>query len=170
MFMGPHAQLRIQAGTLAGVRRPTETLSGQAQLLTELMHGLVSPVLETEGITGPTFELLTAIHATQGKASQARVAEVLGVTPPTLCESVKVAVRLGLILQEANPRDRRAKRLALTGKGNKIVRKALERMQTGEQAMVAGIADGELDSAIATMAAAVKNLARYEQESDADQP
>ena len=150
------------------MRRPTETLSGQAQLLTELMHGLVGPVLEHESVSGPTFELLTAIHATQGKASQARVAEVLGVTPPTLCESVKVAVRQGLILQEANPRDRRAKRLILTAKGNKIVRKALEKMQTGEAAMVAGIAEGELDAAITTIATAVRNLARYEQQSEAD--
>ena len=29
---------------------------------------------ERESVSGPTFELLTAIHATQGKASQARVA------------------------------------------------------------------------------------------------
>ena len=130
------------------------------------MHGLVSPVLERENVSGPTFELLTAIHATQGKASQARVAEVLGVTPPTLCESVKVAVRQGLILQEANPRDRRAKRLSLTGKGNRIVRKALEKMQTGEAAMVVGIAEGQPDSAITTIAAAVRNLARYEQDSE----
>lgn len=130
------------------------------------MHGLVGPVLEREGVTGPTFELLTAIHATQGKASQARVAEVLGVTPPTLCESVKVAVRSGLIVQEANPRDRRAKRLSLTAKGNRIVRKALEKMQTGEEAMIDGISDAELDAAITTIAAAVKNLARYEQQSE----
>jgi DNA-binding MarR family transcriptional regulator len=131
------------------------------------MHGLVGPVLERESVSGPTFELLTAIHATQGKASQARVAEVLGVTPPTLCESVKVAVRQGLIVQEANPRDRRAKRLALTAKGNRVVRKAIEKMQTGEEAMIAGISDAELDGAIATISAAVRNLARYEQQVDA---
>src|SRR5579862_9784599 len=148
------------------VRRPTETLSGQAQLLTELMHGLVGPVLDRENVSGPTFELLTAIHATQGKASQARVAELLGITPPTLCESVKVAVRQGLIVQEAYPRDKRAKRLGLTGKGNRNVRKALEKMQTGEDAMIAGIANGELDSAIATIATAVRNLARYEEQAD----
>lgn len=131
------------------------------------MHGLVGPVLERESVSGPTFELLTAIHATQGKASQARVAEVLGVTPPTLCESVKVAVRQGLILQEINPRDRRAKRLALTAKGSRIVRKALEKMQVGEEAMVAGISEGDLDAAIATISAAVRNLARYEQQAEA---
>jgi len=128
------------------------------------MHGLVGPVLEKESVSGPTFELLTAIHATQGKASQAKVAEVLGVTAPTLCESVKVAVRLGLITQEANPRDRRAKRLNLTGKGSRIVRKALEKMQVGEDAMVAGIEEGELDRAISTLTTAVRNLARYEQQ------
>ncbi|MHB8636207.1 MAG: MarR family winged helix-turn-helix transcriptional regulator [Fimbriimonadaceae bacterium] len=148
------------------MRRPNETLSGQAQLLTELMHGLVGPVLEHEHVSGPTFELLTAIHATQGKASQARIAEVLGVRPPTLCESVKVAVRQGLIVQEANPRDKRAKRLALTSKGNKVVRKALESMRTGEAAMVAGIADDQLDAAIETIAAAVRNLAIFEAKSD----
>ena len=134
-------------------------------MLIELMHGLVGPVLEREAISGPTFELLSAIHATQGKASQARIAEVLGVTPPTLCESVKIAVRQGLIVQEGMPRDKRAKRLHLTAKGGRIVRKAMEKMQEGEAAMVSGIPEEELASAVSALSAAVRNLARYEQQS-----
>lgn len=127
------------------------------------MHALIGPVLEKEAVSGPTFELLTAVHSTQGKASQARVAEILGITPPTLCESVKVAVRQGLLVQEASPRDKRAKRLQLTAKGNKIVRKALDKMQEGEKAMITGIPATELDSAISALSAAVHNLARYDQ-------
>jgi DNA-binding MarR family transcriptional regulator len=128
------------------------------------MHALIGPVLEREAVSGPTFELLTAVHSTQGKASQARVAELLGITPPTLCESVKVAVRQGFLLQEANPRDKRAKRLQLTAKGNKVVRKAIEKMQEGEEAMVAGMSAADLELAIAALSSAVQNLARYDQQ------
>ena len=128
------------------------------------MHALIGPVLEKEAVSGPTFELLTAVHSTQGKSSQARIAELLGITPPTLCESVKVAVRQGLLVQEANPRDKRAKRLQLTAKGNKIVRKALEKMQEGEEAMIAGLSPTELDAAVSALSTAVHNLARYDQD------
>jgi MarR family transcriptional regulator for hemolysin len=127
------------------------------------MHALIGPVLEKESVSGPTFELLTAVHSTQGKATQARIAELLGITPPTLCESVKVAVRQGLLVQEPNPRDKRAKRLHLTARGNKVVRKALEKMQEGEEAMVSGLSAAELDSAVSALSTAVHNLARYDQ-------
>lgn len=143
------------------MRRLTETLSGQAVLVNELLQIILEPILAEAGIGVPTFDLLNAIHGEKSGASQAQIAATLRVTPPTLCEAVKVGVRQGLILQEANLRDRRAKRLELTAKGKRILARALAKMNEAESRMVAGIAEEELDQAVSTLTRAVRNLALF---------
>jgi DNA-binding MarR family transcriptional regulator len=141
----------------------TETLSGQAVLLNELIQIIVEPVLAESGISIPIFDLLNAISSAKTGATQASIAASLRVTPPTLCESVKIAVREELIVQDAHPRDKRAKRLQLTTKGRKILNRASAKLTEAEAAMIAGIDQADLEAAVTTLSAAVRNLARFDQ-------
>src|SRR5947207_1625524 len=98
-----------------------DSLSAQAGLLGELLTSAMEPHLQTVGLTLSTFELLSAVHSLKSTATQADVARRLGITPPSLSESVKGAIGQGYVVQESNPADARAKLLRITPKGTKAL-------------------------------------------------
>src|SRR5476651_1423749 len=95
------------------------TLSGQAGLLCELLTAAIEPKLQETGVSLGTFELLSAVHASGGKATQVEIARRLGITPPSLSESVKGATARNLIEQHVDSDDGRRKILKLTPTGKK---------------------------------------------------
>ena len=144
------------------MRKLSETLGGNAILLSELLQSVVEPTLERAGISLAAFELLNAIHSGQGKATQAQVAATLKVTPPTLCEAVKGAVRQGLVAQIEDQKDRRTKKLELTAKSKRILAKAFKAISEAEEAMVKDIDPEQLEAAVLVLTQAVVNIARYD--------
>lgn len=137
-----------------------ETLSGQASLLAELTAQSLEPHLERMGLTFSTFELLTSIRGAGRGASQADVARRLGITPPSLTEAARLAVKAGLIEQVASEHDRRSKTLALTAAGEKKLQETLSAVNQAERTMVKGIDSKDLRVAVNVLKAASKNLAR----------
>ena len=137
-----------------------ETLSGQSSLLAELTAQALEPRLARLGITFSTFELLTSVRIAGRQASQADVARRLGITPPSLTEAVRLAVKAGLIEQTASLTDGRSKTLSITPLGTRKLQEILSAVNEAEKLMVEGISVQDLSVAIDVLKTASRNLAR----------
>ena len=136
-----------------------DSLAAQAGLLVELMTSVLEPELRAAGISLSTFDLLSAVQAS-GSATQADVARRLGVTPPTLSESVRAAVQRGLLEQLADAADARLKRLRLTAEGERVLRLVLAGVARAEESMLRGLDDEDVATAREVLRLAIRNLAR----------
>jgi MarR family transcriptional regulator for hemolysin len=141
-----------------------ESLSGQAGLLCELLTAAMEPKLQDSGVSLGTFELLTAIHASGGRATQIEVARRLGITPPSLSESVKGAASRNLIEQHIDSDDGRRKILKLTHSGRKAMQSIVKGVNNAENRMVDGIDATQLAVVIDVLKKVNRNLARIVQE------
>ena len=68
--------------------------------------------------------LMRLLHS--GNTGVSEIGEQLGVTNAAASQAVDRLVQLGLIERTEDPEDRRAKRLALTPKGRKLIEKGIE--------------------------------------------
>lgn len=136
-----------------------ESLSGQVALLNEMLSLCLEPHVRAQGISMGAFEIMSAIHATGGRAAQAEIARHLGIRPPSLCESLKGLIASELIVQSPHGRDHRVKTVKLTPKGASILRNVLKAVAENEVAMVRGIGADAIRQAVGTIAQANKNLA-----------
>ena len=137
-----------------------ESLSGQAGLLCELLTAAMEPKLEDTGVSLGTFELLSAVHASGGKATQVEVAKRLGITPPSLSESVKSAAARNLIEQHIDSDDGRRKILKLTVTGKKAMQSVVKGVNNAESRMVDGIDSEQIAVVIDVLKRVNRNLAR----------
>ncbi len=137
-----------------------DTLSGQAGLLCELLTLSMEPRLKEAGISLATFELLSTVHALKSKGSQAEVARRLGITAPSLSETVKSAVRLGLVEQIQSPLDARTRTLKITARGTRAVQHVMVSVRKAEAAMLQGLDGDAVAAVIEVLKRANKNLAR----------
>jgi len=141
-----------------------ESLSGQAGLLCELLTSAMQPKLVDTGVSLGTFELLSAVHASGGKATQIEVARRLGITPPSLSESVKGATSRNLIEQHVDSDDGRRKILKLTSSGRKAMQSIVKGVNNAENRMVDGIDAAQIAIVIDVLKKVNRNLARIVQE------
>jgi DNA-binding MarR family transcriptional regulator len=110
-------------------QRPVrESLVAQATVLAELVAAALESTLRENGMNFGTFELLSAVHRSGGKGSQASIARALGITPPSLCEAVRSAQAKGLIRQVPSEKDLRTKHLELTERGERGLAQAVARL------------------------------------------
>lgn len=109
----------------------------------EMTHRMLEPILAREGITMATFELLSAIDAANGEATQTELATRLGIKPPSLSESIRQALERGYVEQRVPPKDRRARIVRLTKRGRKRLRTCLEAMEAAEQIALTGLSEEE---------------------------
>jgi DNA-binding MarR family transcriptional regulator len=142
----------------------SESLTAQAGLMNELVSHLLLPRLESAGLTMSTFEVLSAIRASEKGASQAAIARRMGVRPPTLSETVKVLVVRGFVNQTVSPDDSRSKHLTLTLRGHAALRKVLAEIAKAEVQMKEGISTEDLQTAIQVLKACNKTLAQITNE------
>lgn len=142
------------------MRNVSDTLAGQAGLLVELLTASMGPELEKAGLTLSSFELLSAVHASGGKASQAEIARRLGITPPSLSEAVQFAARQGFVEQVADTEDRRLKRLRLTTSGRKAVHVVTVAIRETEESVLSQTDPGRLEEALKLLREVNRNLAR----------
>lgn len=135
------------------------TLTGQAAILSELASAFIEPALRQQGMNLGTFELLSAVQAGKGQAKQNELADRLGITPPSLCEALKSAVKKGFVEQAASPQDQRAKIVRLTNKGSKALDFALQTINQMEGRLRNSLDSDKLRDCIALLAEANKVLA-----------
>jgi DNA-binding MarR family transcriptional regulator len=113
----------------------------------ELQASWMEPRLEKLGIGWTAFQMLATIHAAGEDATQIEVARRLGVSAPTLSESVKLQVKKGLVKQEPSKKDRRAKILVLTSKAETALGKIRTLVQECEQLMAGSLTDRQAKDA-----------------------
>ncbi len=141
-----------------------DSLSGQAGLLCELLTSAMEPKLQEAGISLGTFELLSAIYASGGRATQVEVARRLGITPPSLSEAVKAACSRELVEQHSDSDDARRKILKLTPRGKKAMQSIVKGVSFAETKMVEGIDPAQINLIIDLLRRVNLNLARFLQE------
>lgn len=135
------------------------TLSGQAALLTELLSTALEPHLERAGITHATFDLLSAIRATDGAASQAEIARRLRISPPTLSQALRAASERGLIERTEKKSDARVKLVRLTPQGRRAIDGALRAVNQLEREVVEELNARELSVAVTVLRRANQKVA-----------
>jgi DNA-binding MarR family transcriptional regulator len=141
-----------------------DTLSGQAGLLCELLTAAMEPKLIEANISLGMFELLSATHASGGRATQIEIARRLGITPPSLSETVRTAAHRGLVEQHVDSDDGRRKILKLTPEGRKAMQTIVKGVNIAESRMVDGIEPAQIVSVVEVLRRVNRNLARILQE------
>jgi MarR family transcriptional regulator, organic hydroperoxide resistance regulator len=83
------------------------------------------------GITGPQFNLLTAVHQIEGDTgvSVSDVSDVLCVSAPFVTTESGKLVKMGLLEKQPDPHDARVTRLRLTAAGNAALASIIPEMQ-----------------------------------------
>lgn len=133
-------------------------LSTQAAVVTELVTSFLEIPLENAGLSLGSFELLSAVKAGGGMASQAEVAARMGIRPASLCEALRSVTSKGYIARSDDPHDRRAKRVKLTPKGERLYLRCLESIAAAEHLLSEGISERDLKSATSVLERAAANL------------
>jgi len=122
-----------------------EAVSARVAALYDLQSMWLEPKLAKLGISWATFQLLMAVAGNKD-ASQAVIAERLGISAATLSESVTLHVQRGLLTQTLSSADRRVKTLALTKEAEKIVTKIRGLVKECAELMADGIPTSKLES------------------------
>lgn len=138
---------------------PKQNIAAQIAILSDVVSEQVEAGLREKGFSLSTFQLLSAIKASEANITQAELAQRLGITAASLCESLKTASSKGLVQQKASETDRRAKRVLLTPSGQRLINETLERLENVNLRMLHGIGAGELAAVEAVLAKCIDNLA-----------
>lgn len=125
----------------------------------ESLYQWLEPRFEELGVSMAGFEMLSAIQGAGDGATQNALAARLGITPPSLSESIRNAVAKGWIEQKASETDRRAKRIALTDLGREKLAGCVEAMRQAEARALRGIPNSDLQPTTATLTRMAANLA-----------
>jgi DNA-binding MarR family transcriptional regulator len=115
------------------ILRRREPTSPTARLLSAL-HGAtqaavarIGPDLEAEGLTSCTFWALYRLGS-GGADHPGAIARQLGVTKPSVTQSVDQLVDAGLVVRSRTDEDRRVVRLELTAEGRRTLGRVLRRL------------------------------------------
>src|SRR5947209_13660942 len=128
-----------------------QSLSGQAALLTELLSTALEPHLRKSGLTPATFDLLSAVHASDAGASQASLARRLRVSAPTLSEAVHAAEERGFLVASKSTSDKRLRVIQLTTVGKRAVEQAVRALNLLEMQVVEEMEEREIKAAVAVL-------------------
>jgi DNA-binding MarR family transcriptional regulator len=117
-------------------------------------RGNLLRVIEESGLSMTQCKALLEL-AGLGEASEPRhvndLAETLGVSAPSMSRAVDALVRDGLATRIEDPDDRRARRVAITPKGKRIVDAVVVVRQAGMEAFAASLSAAQrrkLDAAV----------------------
>jgi DNA-binding MarR family transcriptional regulator len=124
-------------------------------------HTRIAAALESIGLTPPLFGILNFLGARKG-AIQLEIASAMGIDPSALVSLIDELERAGLAKRRPHPKDRRAREVAITPKG----RRMLER---GRQ-MAFQVEDEVLQGLTATERRDLKSLLRRALDSAPPQP
>lgn len=98
--------------------------------------------IDGEEISPGRFSLLTLLGANPG-INQTVLSRAVGLDKSTLTPALDQLERKGLILRERTVNDRRTYALSLSEKGHGLLRELTRRVECHEEAIVAGLSQGE---------------------------
>ena len=91
--------------------------------------------------------LLAQIRGQPG-VSTSRLAQLLAIERSTVVRDVQVLERMGLVISEPNPQDRRGRQLALTRQGNQRLAAAAPEWRSSQDLMRARLGSRSMDELV----------------------
>jgi MarR family transcriptional regulator for hemolysin len=101
---------------------------------------------------------LTVLARSGGEARLGVLAGLLGIEGPSLLRLVDLLERDGLLVRRADPTDRRAKLIRLTARGRDLAARAEEVLSGVRRRLLNGIAEPEVEIALAVMRSVERGL------------
>jgi DNA-binding MarR family transcriptional regulator len=105
-------------------------------------HVRAADVLATVGLTPALFALLNVVGAREG-AIQQELGSALGVDRSTMVSLIDQLESAGLAKRRPSPTDRRAREIAITPKGRRLLERARRMISETEDEVLAGLDPGE---------------------------
>lgn len=125
------------------MNRNQDSILGLACLINDALAQAIRPTLAELGISSATFDLLSAIHASDGRESQAIIGSRLGLSRATISEAITACTAAGLVERAAHPSDGRSKVLTLTPAGHRVIQAVLAKTREVERVAMALLKEKE---------------------------
>jgi DNA-binding MarR family transcriptional regulator len=105
-------------------------------------HTRIAEALATIGLTPASFGLLNVLSARDG-AIQQELGAAMGIDPSTMVALIDDLERAGLAKRRPHPTDRRARAVAITPKGRRLLERGRKMAAGVEEEVLRGLTDGE---------------------------
>jgi MarR family transcriptional regulator, transcriptional regulator for hemolysin len=105
-------------------------------------HTRIAAALESVGLTPALFALLNVLGAREG-AMQQQLGSAMGVDPSTMVALIDELEATGLAKRRPHPTDRRARTVALTPKGRRVLERARRMAMQVEDEVLHGLTAAE---------------------------
>jgi MarR family transcriptional regulator for hemolysin len=105
-------------------------------------HTRSASVLESVSLTPATFALLNVIGAREG-AIQQELGAAMGIDRSTMVLLIDQLERAGLAKRRPRPTDRRAREVAITPKGRRLLERARQMLAQVEEEVLAGLTSAD---------------------------
>ena len=105
-------------------------------------HTRIAAALESVGLTPALFGLLNIIGAREG-AMQQELGSAMGVDPSTMVSLIDELESAGLAKRRPHPTDRRARAVAVTPKGRRVLERARKMAMQVEDEVLRGLTAAE---------------------------
>jgi MarR family transcriptional regulator for hemolysin len=129
--------------TLPSAHPPVAEFAGQLFFrLWRAMHTRTAEVLGSVGLTTALFALLNVINARQG-AIQQELGSALGIDRSTMVSLIDQLESAGLARRRPSATDRRAREIAITPKGRRLLQQARGLASQVEDEILAGLSADE---------------------------
>jgi DNA-binding MarR family transcriptional regulator len=101
-------------------------------------HTRITEALQSIDLTPPLFGVLNFLGARQG-AIQLEIATAMGIDPSTIVSLVDELERAGLAQRRPHPKDRRAREVAITPKGRRLLERGRQMALQVEDEVLQGL-------------------------------
>jgi DNA-binding MarR family transcriptional regulator len=117
-------------------------------------HTRIAAALETIGLTPASFGLLNILGAREG-AMQQELGAAMGVDPSTMVSLIDQLEDPGFAKRQPHPADRRARAVALTPKGRRVLEKGRQMASQVEDEVLGGLTGVEREELLTLLRRAV---------------
>jgi DNA-binding MarR family transcriptional regulator len=133
----------VKADELPTADAPVTEFAGQLFFrLWRASHVRAAEALETVGLTPALFGLLNVIGARKG-AIQQELGAAMGIDRSTMVSLIDQLEDAGLAKRRPSATDRRAREVAITAKGRRLLERARKLLSETEDEVLAGLSPGE---------------------------
>ena len=136
---------------------PVTEFAGQLLFrLWRVSHVRAADVLSTQGLTPALFALLNVIGAREG-AIQQELGAAMGIDRTTMVSLIDQLEDAELAVRRPSPKDRRAREIAITPKGRRLLGRAREMLSQAEDDVLGGLTAEERDDLLTLLRRALES-------------
>ncbi len=117
--------------------------------------------VKTSGLSMPQFSILMQLHFNHA-CGISDISERMDISSAAASQLVEKLVQGGLLARSEDPRDRRAKLLALTEKGHELIKAGIDERYRWVDALVGNLSPGEQEKVIESLKVLTETLQRIE--------